>query len=210
MIAQFLQRTNLRNEPSIKGDVLQLMPIGATAAIIRNVKIVNADMFDWYYMRSSYGISGWCARKISDSYILFQLKDSIRIELDNFSDLHLLALMIAGETSDQSLTGQTACACVAVERLLLQRLHYGLTLWEVLTKPYQFSTLNSNHWRSFIGTSSKFNLLAELAVEGLLKSPYPTATHYCRYDLNPLPIWTQEQYSDFLGRINDHLFYYER
>jgi hypothetical protein len=97
---------------------------------------------------------------------------------------------------------------VAVERL--RRGRWGDTLRKVLLQRYQFSTFNSSHWQRFTHRIGAHIQLAELAIEKLLNSPVNGATHYCRYDLNPMPKWTGAMYSVSLGRIEDHVFFREK
>lgn len=69
-------------------------------------------------------------------------------DLAGYSDVELLALLIAGEADGESLAGQVAVACVPVERL--RRRRWGATLRDVILQPYQFSTFNNGHWRGFL------------------------------------------------------------
>ena len=128
--------------------------------------------------------------------------------LNRLTDIELLALMIAGEADNQPLPGKVAVACVPIERL--RRRRWGATLREVLLQPYQFSTFNDGHWQAFTQRISAYTMLAELAIGHLLNTHTNSATHYCRYDLNPMPKWTSKKYSFCLGQIGDHLFYVEK
>lgn len=127
---------------------------------------------------------------------------------NRLTDIELLALLVAGEADNQPLAGRVAVACVAVERL--RRGRWGDTLHKVITQPYQFSTFNDDHYLRFTHRINAHIQIAELAIERLLNTPTPNATHYCRYDLNPMPKWTGAMYSKSLGRIEDHVFYVEK
>lgn len=131
-------------------------------------------------------------------------------ELHQLTDIELLALMIAGEADNQPLEGKVVLAMTVLARLDRQRKHYGLTVRDIILKPYQYSTFNGNHWRKFTHRIGAYTMMAELAIKRLLISPAQGATHYCRYDLVPKPTWTQPQYSTYLGRIGQHDFYREK
>lgn len=130
--------------------------------------------------------------------------------LQRLTDEQLLALLIAGEADNQTLAGQVAVTCTVVERLRRQRPHYGLTLREVMLKPWQYSTFNDNHWQRFTQRIPVYETMARLAIANLLRSPVSGATHYHTHDLQPRPTWTQPQYSTQLGRVGDHVFYLEK
>lgn len=129
------------------------------------------------------------------------------MELADYTDVELLALLIAGEADNQPLMGRVSVACVPVERL--RRGRWGDSLRKVMLQPYQFSAFNANHWRNFTHRIGAHVTLAELAIERLLNSPAAGATHYCRYDMQPMPKWAEPQYSTYLGRIAAHVFYRE-
>lgn len=128
--------------------------------------------------------------------------------LQRLTDIELLALLIAGEADNQPLAGRVAVACLVVERL--RRGRWGDTLRKVILQPYQFSTFNGAHWQRFTHRIGAHVQLAELAIERLLNTPTASATHYCRYDLDPMPKWAGAMYSVSLGRIADHAFFVER
>lgn len=128
--------------------------------------------------------------------------------LNRLTDIELLALLVAGEADNQPLAGRVAVAAVAVERH--RRKRWGDTLRKVILQPYQFSTFNGVHWQRFTHRIGAHTQLAELAIEKLLNSSVNGATHYCRYDLNPMPKWTGTMYSVSLGRIEDHAFFVEK
>lgn len=207
MIATFTTRTRLRKLPTTASSIIRLMDVGESATILSEVS-VRKDGLDWFAMRANDGTTGWAARMLG-SVELFVISEAPS-DLDRFSDVELLALMVAGEAGGQPLAGEVAVLRVATQRVVLQRPHYGLTLRTVLRKPFQFSTFNDDHWRKFTGHIAANLQLAELAIEHLLASPFPQATHYCRFDLAPMPAWTQERFSTRLGQIGDHVFYVEK
>ena len=137
------------------------------------------------------------------------------VELEQLSDIDLLALMIAAEADNQPLAGQVAVACVPLERL--RRGRWGASLRAVLLQPYQFSTFNDvgrpgaldDHWTRFRHRQQMYWMLARLAIDRHVHSPAASATHYCRRDLEPKPRWTLPRYSTRLGQIGDHIFYRE-
>lgn len=132
------------------------------------------------------------------------------VELVQLSNLDLLALLVAAEAGGEPLAGQVAVACTVTERLARRRAHYGATLRQVMLFPGQYSTFNTDHWRSFIGSIPRLRPLAELALGDLLRSPVSGATHYCHKDLEPKPTWTHPEYATYLGQIQAHIFYRER
>lgn len=131
------------------------------------------------------------------------------MNVERFADLDLLALLIAGESADQPVRGQVAVACTVLERLNRRRAHYGLTLRMVMLRPAQYSTFNSDHWKRFVPHHQRFRPMAELALEGLLRSPVSGATHYHRRDLDPYPQFSKPEHSTYLGEIGVHRFYRE-
>jgi len=202
----FLRRTNIRSSPSLSGTILRTTQQGETGQLLSPTPTA-ASGHQWYNVDAG-GTTGWCAR-VSAGVELFSI-DAEQSQLDQYKDRELLALMIAGEAGNQSLAGQVAVACVPFKRLVRQETHYGLSLRTILLRPNQFSTFNGDHWRGFVGRIPDFLLLADLAMGGLLSSPTASATHYCRYDLAPMPDWSQPRYSIFLARIGEHNFYQEK
>lgn len=131
------------------------------------------------------------------------------IELQYFTDIELLALMIAAESDNQPIAGQVAVANTVIERLQRRRQYYGYTLRSIMLMPFQYSTFNSNHWRRFTHRIPAYILLAQLAMNGHLRTFVDGATHYCHKDLLPKPTWTKPEYSLYLGTIGVHEFYRE-
>lgn len=132
------------------------------------------------------------------------------MELADFTDVELLALLIAGEADDQPLSGKVAAAQTVIERYRRQRSHYGRTIREIILKPAQYSTFNDGvYWRTKVGRIPAYMLMAELAIDGSLRSRAEGSTHFCRHDLKPMPDWAEPQYSLYMGRIESHNFYRE-
>lgn len=202
----FRLRTNIRKSPSLTGIVLRTAQVGETGQLLSDTPVT--DDYTWYNVKVG-NTTGWCAKE-SGGVALFTIDTATPTALDAYKDRELLALMIAGEAGGESLRGQVAVACVPFARLKRQQAHYGLSLRSILRKPFQFSTFNDTHWQGFVERVQAFLPLADLAMEGLLKSSTPTATHYCRHDLRPMPDWTQERYSIFLAKIGNHNFYQEK
>ncbi len=180
----------VRSGPGTNSQIVAVLPHGTEVNIL-------ATIGDWYKIDNGY---------VSAEYVELDAVDS---ELQAMSDWALLALLIASEADNQPLMGQVAVAMVPMARLH-RTPRYGRTLHEVMLKPYQFSTFNDFHYRGFTHRIPHYSMMAQLATAGLLHSPTAGATHYCRYDLDPMPKWTQLQYSTYLGKIGDHVFFMER
>ena len=125
--------------------------------------------------------------------------------LAEFSTVQLLTLLIAGEADGEELAGQVAVACVPVERL--RRGRWGATLREVMLQPYQFSTFNDGHWERFIPRIDFQRRLARLAMEKLLNTPTPGATHYHAERMTPS--WAHSSRMMRIGQLGRHVFYRE-
>lgn len=125
--------------------------------------------------------------------------------LAEFEDVELLALLIAGEADGEELAGQVAVACVPVERL--RRGRWGATLKDVMLQPYQFSTFNDGHWERFTHRIDYHRRLARLAMERLLNSPTPGATHY--HAASMTPSWAHSSKMQMVGQLGRHVFYRE-
>ena len=125
--------------------------------------------------------------------------------LDRLTDIELLALLVAGEASNQPLAGQVAVACVPVERLY--RRMWGNNLRRIMLQKWQFGTFNDTHWQRFTPIMSHFIMLAECAIHNLLLSPTPSATHY--HHVGILPAWAQSDRMIWINRIGEHNFYVE-
>lgn len=129
------------------------------------------------------------------------------MKLDDFSEVDLLALLIAGESDGESLAGQVAVACVPVERL--RRGRWGATLQEVMLQPYQFSTFNGEHWLRFVPRIEVHRTVAKLAIRNLLNSHFPGATHY-HVASGLWPEWSRSYRMLRTGQqLGAHVFYME-
>lgn len=131
------------------------------------------------------------------------------IVLAELDDIELLALLIAGEADNQPLAGQVATALTVPARVERKRWWYGLTPRLVMLRPFQYSTFNGAHWKQFVHRIPVYKMLAQMTLEGLTTSPTKGATHYCRFDLDPLPRWALPRYSKPYGRVADHIFFRE-
>ena len=131
--------------------------------------------------------------------------------LNRLTDIELLALLIAAESDNQPLAGQVAVACVPLTRL--RRGWWGRDLRRVILAPWQFSTFNEPppghkaHWQWFTHRIGAYTTLALLAIDGLLASPVPTATHY--HPVSVSPTWILSPKMLWLQQIGDHVFYQE-
>lgn len=180
----------VRAKPNTTSTVVTVLPHGTEVNII-------ATIGDWHQLANGY---------VWAEYVEL---DAVDPELRAMPDSSLLALLIAAEADNQPLMGQVAVIMVPITRLR-RTPRYGRTLHEVMLKPYQFSTFNDRHYRNFIHRIPHYTMMAQLAISELLLSPTAGATHYCRYDLDPMPLWTRTQYSTYLGKIGDHVFFTER
>lgn len=127
------------------------------------------------------------------------------MELATLTDIELLALLIAGEADGEPLTGIVAVACVPVERL--RRGRWGGNLRQVMLQRWQFSTFNDDHWRRFTDRMATYAIVARLAIDGRLRSPFPDATHYHAVAVSPY--WITAQKMRHLGQVGAHVFYCE-
>ena len=125
--------------------------------------------------------------------------------LNAYSDIQLLALLLAGEADNQPLAGQVAVACVVMERLRLGR--WGATVRTVMLQPWQFSTFNDTHWMRFTHRMHAHTHTAALAIGGLLKTPAPGATHYHADYI--APNWATSPQMQRVATVGNHLFYRE-
>lgn len=128
-------------------------------------------------------------------------------ELSQLTDLELLALLIAGEADNQPLAGRVAVACVPATRL--HRGRWGKDLRSVMLQKWQFSTFNDDHWRRFTGRISAHITLAECAINGLLNTPTPGATHYYAKSIPIAPAWAFSSRMVRLGDVGAHIFFEE-
>lgn len=134
-----------------------------------------------------------------------RLVERVMLKLEELTDTELLALLIAAEADDQPIAGQVSVACVVTERLRRQR--WGNNLRSVILAPYQFSTFNGTHWQAFTPRISRYIMMAQLAVDDLLKTLTPTATHYHATSITPA--WASSKQMVRLGTIGQHAFYRE-
>ncbi len=180
----------VRSGPGTNSQIVAVLPHGTEVNII-------ATIGEWYRIDNGYVFAAHVEL------------DAVDPELQAMPDSSLLALLIAAEADNQPLMGQVAVVMVPMARLH-RTPRYGRTLHEVMLKPYQFSTFNDSHYRNFVHRIPHYTMMAQLATAGLLHSPTAGATHYCRYDLDPMPMWTRTQYSTYLGKVGDHVFFTER
>jgi len=141
----------------------------------------------------------------------------MKMELSDYSDSELLALLVAGESIGEPLPGQVAVAQTVIERKRRRRSRYGFTIREIILKPSQYSTFNDDvYWRTKKGYIDDLHCMALMALYedayspvGLLSSPCPTATHFHSKRLPVYPVWSRPAYSLFLMTIGNHMFYRE-
>jgi spore germination cell wall hydrolase CwlJ-like protein len=127
--------------------------------------------------------------------------------LDDYSDVELLALLIAGEADGEDLPGKVAVACVPITRL--ERRRWGDSLRVVILQPYQFSTFNAGHWMAFVPRMGEYRRLAALAMEKLLNSPVNGATHYHAASMIVRPKWAHSPQMQVMAQVGNHVFYRE-
>ena len=125
-------------------------------------------------------------------------------------DIDITARTLYGEARGQPVEGIIAVAGVIMNRVHAGR--YGATPAEVCQRPWQFSCWNANDVNRVIiehvqpGYNREFDwcqLVASLAIRGLIHDPSGGATHY--HTKGVAPDWS-------LGKtpcavIGDHLFF---
>jgi len=132
------------------------------------------------------------------------------VDLTEIPEDDLLARVIWGEARSESILGQVAVACAALNRLARPVL-YGKTLRDVLLRPKAFSCLNHNDPNRNpilrLNPHPKYITIAQLAIAGLLEDPTGGATLYHRDDITPED-WDMSlvQLKITIGR---HIFYTE-
>lgn len=150
------------------------------------------------------------------------MKPEYQQKLMNFATGELLARLIWGEARNQPLRGMVAVVCVIFNRFNDNRKRYGTTIYNVITKKWQFSCLNGA-WSDDVGDDdpnlakmlgdpgepiTACRTIAYLALDGLLIDPTDGATHYCT--INTDPKWDDNpNLMIYLKTIGDHRFYRE-
>jgi N-acetylmuramoyl-L-alanine amidase len=115
-------------------------------------------------------------------------------QIEPFTDIFMLALAIYREARGQDLAGKIAVGCVIRNRVQ-HPAWYGRNWFDVITKPYQFSSFNLNDRNSVVFGSAadaawQESVAAALFVMGGAPDPTGGATFYFdkTLDNNP-PKW---------------------
>ena len=142
------------------------------------------------------------------------MKSEYQQKLMSFPDGELLARLIWGEARNQPLRGMVAVACVVLNRFNSERKRYGSTLYNVITRKWQFSCLNDDdpNLAKILGDPGEpitaCRTIAYMALDGLINDPTKGATHY--HTLNCDPKWNDNpSLMYYLKTIGDHKFYRE-
>ena len=130
----------------------------------------------------------------------------------DFKDLEALSRTIWGEARGEPRLGKTAVAHVILNRWRAQRPRYGLTIWEVCRKPYQFSCWNEADPNLAVMESCALNdgplrecvVVALETIAGTTSDPTKGAKHYHSTGIIPPPWAAQGQVS---AEIANHIFY---
>lgn len=133
------------------------------------------------------------------------------IILENQNELTLLALCVWGEARGESESGRAAVAHVVMNRYRMQKAAYGVTVREVILKPFQFSCFNSRleRGRKFMRDARKCTaweacvFVAWEAYLGITNDPTDGATHY--HSNSCSPEWAEELTKTVT--IGNHIFY---
>ena len=133
------------------------------------------------------------------------------IYFDSQIELTLLALCVWGEARGESETGKAAVAHVVMNRYLLQKSTFGMTVREVILKPFQFSFFNPRpEWGRKLITDLRESTAWEACVFaaweaylGITDDPTGGATHYHNNSCSPK--WTKELTKTIT--IGNHIFY---
>lgn len=141
----------------------------------------------------------------------------ILTKLSGLSSRDLLARLLFGEARGEVLAGQVAVANVVMNRVKLGG-WYGLTVKDVMLKPWQFSCFNEDDPNLRLTASPPMRepytlceMIAELALDGLLKDNTDNSTHYFNPDVVPgrwPKPWNRAQMV-FRKKIGRHEFYEE-
>lgn len=123
---------------------------------------------------------------------------------------------VGRRTAWMEARGETAVGWTGVLHVLLNRVkdgRWGKTLAEVCLAPEQFSGWNTKDPNriEMARVADNDPLLGAIgdgldaALSGLMPDPTDGATHYCRFDLDPMPDWTVG--ATLTRRIGNHNFY---
>ena len=143
-------------------------------------------------------------------------------KLISFPEGELLARLIWGEARNQPLRGLAAIANVVLNRVHDDYKRFGKTVFDVITKKWQFSCLNGL-WSDDLSDDdpnlvqvlgdpkepiTACRTIAHLALDGLLIDPTGWATHYHTKTVDPK--WNDDPTKMiYTVTIGDHLFYRE-
>jgi len=119
--------------------------------------------------------------------------------------IRLLARLIELEAGGETDEGQLAVAYTVRNRWDRQS-WYGKTLWDVMTKPYQYSCFNDG-LPYLDDVDERYIEVAGAALSGRLLDPTDGATHYYAPALIPEPAWVPSM--TFTVEIGGHRFYRE-
>lgn len=149
------------------------------------------------------------------------MKDSY-IKLSHLSPVELLARLIWGEARNQSVRGMCAVAYVVLNRCQDDCHRFGSTLYNVITRKWQFSCLNglwSDSPEDDDPNLAKLmndpgepitacRVIAELALDGCLVDVTKGSTHYRTKTVDPK--WDDDPVKMmYCTTIGDHVFYRE-
>lgn len=146
--------------------------------------------------------------------------DSAQIlrKLAGMRPVDVLARLVWGEARGELLKGQVAVACVVLNRVADGRWGGRGGIVSVCLKPWQFSCFNSNDPNlPLLLQPPKFSpfeqceLVAQLAVDGLLVDPTGGATHYFNPSVVPgrWPASWDKAKMAARGQIGRHSFWLE-
>lgn len=136
------------------------------------------------------------------------------ITLRSLSTEELLARLILGEARNQPLRGMVAVGCVVMNRFNDGFKRYGATVFNVITRKWQFSCFNEKdpNLPKLLSNPGKpigiCRTISSLIFEGIINDPTGGATHY--HTKNCDPAWNDNPSRMFyLCTIGDHKFYRE-
>lgn len=130
--------------------------------------------------------------------------------------LAMFALCLWREARSEPDDGIIAVACCIRERVnggYPGSAWWGKTYAEVITKPYQFSSMTDPNDRQLISFPKESDenfikclIIAESILSGDLDHPAPTATHYFADYMSVKPGWSKR--ATFIKHIGHHLFWH--
>ena len=120
----------------------------------------------------------------------------------------LMSRLLWGEARGEGLAGKVMVAATVMNRLALSKqgiIWWGRDLKTIMTHPGQFDGLSARPDQTYFENPYNFLLLADLAVDGLLKQT--DATHF--HAAHVSPYWMYSKSMKRVAVVGGHIFYRE-